>query len=115
MATSRQDEAAMQADDAVNAALQAEREAAQAVAECERQAATITEDARMTAQRIDERTDARITKLHMRCARAVADKVDALLRQKAGTHQAAAMHLDDEVLAVAIERLAQRLTSGDAE
>lgn len=98
-------------DEAMNLVLKAEHEAQLAVAACEREARTILEQAREIAQRIAERSDARITRIHQRCTRIVADEIKRIQQEATRRRESEhAANIDDHVIATAVEQLAFRLT-----
>ncbi|MEW6648409.1 MAG: hypothetical protein AB1450_14500 [Pseudomonadota bacterium] len=98
-------------EEAMNRVLEAERAAHAAVAECAARATALVDAAQQQARRIHSRTDSRISQVHAHCALALGRQVEQLLQQEADNTAAseldAAMH---DVLAAAVERLAQSLT-----
>ncbi len=99
----------------MNRALHAERAAVQAVAECTGRAQDMLAQAQAQAHRISERTNARISLLHARCARATSDHVDQLLREEGRLNSPDPAHtVDDDTLARAVQRLAAALSGEDA-
>jgi hypothetical protein len=102
-------------EEAMTSALEAEQQALATVKECEREAAELVESARQRARSIAERTDQRIRDLHVRCVRATADRVDAMVEEDARESEVTA-HEESaaQALAAAVARLAARLT-GEAE
>lgn len=102
-------------EEAMNRVLEAERAADAAVADCATRAAAVIEMAQQQARRIHSRTDSRISQVHAHCALALGRQVETLLQQEA--EQAADASLDaamHQVLAAAVERLAQSLTDNAA-
>ena len=100
------------ADDAMNAALAAERRAQQAVDECQEEADRIVEQARQQARRIADRTDTRISRVHNHCAEATRKEVHRLQSkaENMGQHRPPDSQ-QLEILEAAVRRLAARLTS----
>lgn len=73
----------MPANSAVTRVLEAERRAKQAIEGCRQGAAAFVEGARHQARRIAERTDARISAVHIRCDLDIAQRkaeIDAAAR-----------------------------------
>jgi vacuolar-type H+-ATPase subunit H len=73
----------MPANSAVNRVLEAERLAKKAIEGCRQGAAEVVESARRQARRIVERTDARVSAVHIRCDLDVAQRkaeIDAAAR-----------------------------------
>ena len=98
---------------AMNQVLQAEREGNQAVAECEREAQRVLHETQQGARRIADRTDERITHLHMRCKHLVDTRISELERAYSEQQRGlAGEQLDEKRLADVIERVAASL-SGD--
>lgn len=97
--------------EAMNSALEAERRALAAVEESEREAGKLVEGARQRARSIAERTDRRIRDLHVRCVRATAERVDAMIEEASReTDEAAQEESAAQALEGAVARLAARLT-----
>lgn len=105
------DETWLRPDEAMNEALEAEQRALGAVRECEREAAKLVESAKERARAILERTDRRIRDLHLRCARATEERVQAMVEEDARESEEDT-HREREAreLGPAVERLAARLT-----
>jgi vacuolar-type H+-ATPase subunit H len=100
-------------DEAIQRILQAEHRAREHIAQCEREAAQLLEEARGRARRLAERTDARISKLRMRCEQLAAQRVAALREEAQGIALAPVeAEVDEARLRAAVERLAARLTGG---
>ena len=101
----------MGTDTAMNLVLKAEHDAQQAVADCEQQARALLVQAREKAHRIAEHSDARISRIHQRCSRAVTDETNRIqqeaARQRNSEH---ASGIDDNITAAAVDRLAALLT-----
>ena len=99
------------ANSAVNRVLEAERLAKQAIEGCRRDAAEVVETARRQARRINERTDARVSAVHIRCDLDIAQRkaeIDA-----AGRNIPTDVDLNEQDLAKldeAVEALAARLS-----
>lgn len=68
----------LESDQAIQAVLEAERASLDAIAKCEHYEAERLERARQTAHRIARRTDYRITRLHSRFERVLADRIRQL-------------------------------------
>jgi vacuolar-type H+-ATPase subunit H len=102
------------AGEAINRVLDAERQAREAIHRCEQEAAGLLNAARARARRIAERTDARISALHIRCDLDTAQKVADL---RAAARQIPKQPVPDRVtvqrLAAAVQTLARRLTYGE--
>ncbi|MDH3309654.1 MAG: hypothetical protein OEM48_00985 [Gammaproteobacteria bacterium] len=111
---SRQEHREDSADEAINRVLAAEQEALKGVAHAEQQAVELIAKARLHARHIEERADARSSKLRVRCRTWVAREV-AARRSKAEQVLACPVEADDrqQKLRVAIARLAVELTGGD--
>jgi hypothetical protein len=97
-------------EESMNRVLEAERTAHTAVAECEAHAATLLDAAQQQVRRIHIRTDARLGRLHAHCGLEVARQMELLLRQENTAAAATPSDAMREVLAAAVERLAQTLT-----
>lgn len=101
---------------AMNQALQAERDADQAIAECQQQGHQTVHEARQRVRHITDRTNTRITLLDMRCKHQFNHKLSELelafrKQQRALSDQ----RLDEQQLTEVIERLAEFLTgAGEA-
>ena len=102
--------ASLQADDAIQRVLQAERDAEQAVIECEQEAQQIITDARKRAQAINARSDQRITNLEMRYGHRLDREIKAIEREGAAELRLDAnQSVDADSLRAAIEDLAVEL------
>ncbi|WP_127477975.1 hypothetical protein [Sulfurivermis fontis] len=102
-------------EEAMNRVLEAERAALAAIAECTTRAANLIEAAQQQARRIHRRTDSRISQVHAHCALALGRQVELLLQQEAENASATVPDaVIQEVLAAAVERLAQSLTDDAA-
>lgn len=108
MANSR---AADNPEQAMNQVLQAEREAQAAIARCQQEATHTVEQARQQARRIAERTDARLSHLHTHCALTLARQTEQLQQRGEAETEAVTPLQEDAVLAAAVARLAEALTS----
>ncbi len=101
-------------DEAMNTALQAERQAVDGIEACTRQAAKLIEDAQQQARRIGERTNRRISDLHTRCARATEAHIDGMLKEDANVADSEVQpQMETEFLKAAVDRIAARLTGLD--
>jgi vacuolar-type H+-ATPase subunit H len=101
---------------AMNRALDAERAAQAAIADCERQAAEILEHAREQRRNILERAQARIVALHTRVAGTLERQAAVITERSRQSAATAVEQLSDPVrCAKALEQLAARLTTDDAE
>lgn len=97
--------------EAMNTALQAEREAVAGIESCTRQAAKLVEDAQQQARRIAERTTRRISELHARCTQATAKRIDSMLKEDANeADEAVQPHVEAEFLQAVVDSVAARLT-----
>ena len=95
--------------------LQAERDAERAIQDCEQEARQMINQARNQAQRINTRTDQRITNMEMRYGHKLDREIRAI--ERAGAVELridAGQHYDADRLQAAIERLATELCLGDA-
>lgn len=98
-------------EDAMASALQAEHEAMEAIEHCRREATMLLEEARGQARTIAERTDARISALHNRCSRSVAEQVETLFQEDAAqSEQTTPLAVTAAALRAAVEELAVELT-----
>lgn len=98
-------------DEAMSTALQAEQRALDAIKDCEQRAAELGNDARRQTRAIAQRTDRRISALHTQRARALAEKVDTMLREDAAlSAEATQITLEQKMLELAVERVAAWLT-----
>ncbi len=101
----------LDSEEAMNAALQAEQRARDAIKTCERQAAELIGSAQQQARSITERADRRISDLHVRCARAITEQIDAMVASDADeVDRATQPALELAVLEAAVERVATQLT-----
>jgi nucleotide-binding universal stress UspA family protein len=107
----RPDPASQAAGDAINLLLEAERQARDAIRRCEQEAAELLNRAREHARRVADRTDARISALHIRCDLEIAQRV-AELRAAARQipRESALDRATAQRLTAAVETLARRLT-----
>jgi hypothetical protein len=97
---------------AIEAVLQAEREAQAAVAACEAAGSKVLEAAREQARGIFERAQARTVALHGRAAKKVELCAAAVMEQRMKTAAEAVKQLSDPGrLRVALERVAAQLTT----
>jgi vacuolar-type H+-ATPase subunit H len=101
------------ADTAINRVLEAEQKAREAIAHTRSEAARHVTDARLRARRIDERADARVSKLRAACQQWTGGQSAKLLAEAEELRSCPAV---DEVrrarLDDAIRRLAAELTGG---
>lgn len=115
---SKQSEApGLTTEQAMNRVLEAEAQAQQHINEANREAEAILEQARQKAHHIQEHTDNRITRIHQRCNRWIADEV-ARIQQSApvvsGIEQSMEQYeLNDTISDNVVNRLAEILTSGE--
>jgi len=101
------------AEQAINQALQAERETSQAVTDCEQEARAILQTARQRARRILHRADDRITHLQMRVTQRVTGDIQSLDREERKARlERSTEPLDETGLAECIEEVACILTGG---
>jgi cell division septum initiation protein DivIVA len=97
--------------DAINLLLDAERRAREAVQRCEQAASEILNAARAEARRVNERADARISALHIRCDLEIAQRVAELRAAARQIQRGAALdHAITERLKAAGETVGRRLT-----
>jgi hypothetical protein len=97
---------------AIDAVLEAERDAQAAVAACERAGSAVLEAARQQARSIAERAQARAVALHGRAARNLEQCAAALMQQGAKSAADAVKQLSDPALfGIALERVAAQLTT----
>jgi len=95
---------------AIQQVLQAERDAERAIQDCEQEARQIVYDARNRAQRINTRTDQRITNMEMRHGHKLDREIKAIERDGAVELRLdAGQQYDEDRLQAAIERLANEL------
>ena len=99
---------------AISQVLRAERAADRAVEKCQRQAREILHAAQKQVQRIAQRTDARITLMHMRCSQRMAEQRRLLANEtiSEGSEEGAAP-VDGAVLEKVVEKLAASLSGAD--
>jgi len=98
-------------DQAINRVLEAQHAAEKAVERCTQHARQLVRDARLRAQRIQQRCDTRITFIHMRCSQRLAEhgrRVEFTAEQTGHTAS-----IGDEALRRAIETLAASLSGAD--
>lgn len=99
-------------DDAMNRALESEQRALAAIEECEREAANLIDSAQQQARSLVERTDRRIRDLHLRCVRATADRLDAMVKEDATEAElGGGLESGAKALEAAVDRLAARLST----
>lgn len=99
------------ADDAMNRALEAERQALETIEACEREAAKRIDSAHQQARLLIERSDRRIRHIHLHCVRATADLIDAMVNEDARkAEQEDRPESRAKSLERAVDRLAARLT-----
>jgi vacuolar-type H+-ATPase subunit H len=118
--TANNEKAAEPADvvtQAMNRVLRAEHDADQAIAECEHEARRILQAAQTEARRIAERTNERITLMHMRCTHRLSNRLRELElayhKQAQGQSQE---QLSQQALADIIDEVAASLTgNGDPD
>ncbi len=105
--------AALSAEQAINAILEAEEHSRERLERCRAEAARIVSDARVTARRIHERTDARIVTVHELGQRGAAART-AELEAAAGAVRSRPVQGDAraEELARAVAELAAELSGG---
>jgi vacuolar-type H+-ATPase subunit H len=105
----------VQAEEAIRQVLQAERKAEQAIQDCEQEALQIINDARSRAQRVNTRTDQRITNMEMRYGHKLDRDIKAIEREGAAELRLdAGQQYDADALQTAIESLAIELCLDDA-
>jgi cell division septum initiation protein DivIVA len=98
--------------EAMNRVLQAEREAAEAIAACRQEARDILQAAQWHANRIAARADERISRMQMRSARLVADRIRELGSAAHRTNRQPEGELDETGLRECIDEIAACLTGG---
>lgn len=97
--------------EAIAQVLQAEREAAQSIERCRLEAQGMTEDARSSARRIEERNEQRIRAVHAAFERELAGQLRILDAEAATLAQPHAPSAEELLaLAQAVRALAQELT-----
>lgn len=103
------------ADESINRVLEAEQTARAAVERARADAATLLEQARLRARRINDRTDTRVSKLRAACQRWSAAKT-AELQQAADEVRSRPVQQDErrQRLHDAVTRLAAVLTGGES-
>ncbi|MGA7800284.1 MAG: hypothetical protein WCC36_05695 [Gammaproteobacteria bacterium] len=101
-------------DAAITAVLLAERDVQQAIEACRHEAEFLLDAARVKAADIHARADARMTRTHLRCTRAVHKAIDQLVVEQHGilASDSRRVALPDEELDAVAERLAAELTGG---
>jgi len=93
--------------------LQAEREAAQTIHHCENDAHLIISDAQDQAQKIEARTDQRISDMEMRHSHKLNQRITAIGKQGAADlKHDAHQRYDSENIQLIIEKLANELCTG---
>jgi hypothetical protein len=103
------------AGQAIEAVLEAERDAQAAVAACDQAAAKVLEAARQRARGIFERAQARTVALHGSAAKKLELCAAALMEQRMKTAAEAVKQLSDpRLLGLALERVAAQLTTKEA-
>jgi hypothetical protein len=103
------------AGQAIEAVLEAERDAQAAVAACDQAAAKVLEAARQHARGIFERAQARTVALHGSAAKKLELCAAALMEQRMKTAAEAVKQLSDPgLLGLALERVAAQLTTKEA-
>ena len=98
--------------EAMNRVLQAEREAGEAIAACRQEARDILQAAQRHANRIAARADERISRMQLRSARQVADRVRELEHAARRTSRQPEGELDETGLRECIDEIAACLTGG---
>jgi vacuolar-type H+-ATPase subunit H len=107
---------AVTTEQAMNRVLQAEHDARGAVDQCKQQADAMIQQARLTAQKIAEKADHRITRIHQRCSREVTDQVTQLKRdQEQQAKDSHSYEVDVETVDVVVEQIAELLTTPEDE
>jgi vacuolar-type H+-ATPase subunit H len=98
-------------EEAMNTALQAERQAVAGIEFCTRQAAKLVENAQQQARHLAERTNRRISDLHARCTQATAERIDSMLKEDANeADEGVQPHVETEFLQAVVDSVAARLT-----
>jgi hypothetical protein len=109
-------ESSMTAEHAMNVVLEAERTARLDIEICRADAEKVLQAARQKAQRIAERVDVRITRIHLRCSRAVTDQVGELQQvQRQQAEHGHSYDVDANAVDVVVEQIADMLTTTDEE
>ncbi|MGD2160037.1 MAG: hypothetical protein PVG94_02555, partial [Gammaproteobacteria bacterium] len=104
-----------EADKAIQQVLQAERDAEQAIRDCETEAVQIIDEARNRAQRINSRTDQRITNLEMRHDHKLDRAIKNIERNGAAELRLdASRQYDPDVLQSVIDELAHELCQSNS-
>jgi len=103
-------------DSAISTALLAERDLQDAIETCRREAEALIVAAQARAAGIHERAEARITRTHVRCTRAVSRAIDHLVVEQHGTLATSSRRiaLSDAVIARVAARVAAELTGAGA-
>jgi vacuolar-type H+-ATPase subunit H len=102
----------MTAEQAMNTVLEAERNARDSVHRCKAEADALLLQARQKSQRIGKRVDDRITRIHQRVSRVVTDQVKLLEEeQRLLAKQENLYKVDNEIVAVVVEQIAEMLTT----
>lgn len=96
-------------DEAMNAVLRAERDARAAVDACSDAAEGVLAEARQQARHLAQRTEARISRLHNRCAADAHRRVEAMLRAERAPGDSIPSASEDEILQAAVNLLADEL------
>lgn len=102
------------AEQAMNVVLDAERKAREAVDQCKAQADSLLQKARQKSQRIGQRVDDRITRMHQRISRVMTDEVKKLdEEQQQLAKQEYLYHIDNDVTKTVVNQIAELLTTPD--
>jgi len=101
---------------AMNIVLDAERNARASVEKCREEADASLQQARLKAQRIGKRVDDRISRIHQRVSRVIADQVRELdEQQRMQAKQEHLYRIEKDVVQMVVERIAEMMTTPDEE
>ena len=105
----------MTADSAMNVVLQAEHTARQRVDQCRNEADVLLQQAQQTAHKIAQRVDDRITRIHQRCHRVIADQVKQIKSAQQQNIQDSDKNQPDlAAVDAVVDEIVRRLTNPDA-
>lgn len=114
--TSQGENQGLTAEEAMNIVLEAERKAREAVEQCQAQADGILQEARQKSQRIGKRVDDRMTRIHQRITRAVADQVKQLdAEEQELAKQDYLYRIEEDVVEKVVEQIAGLLTAPESK
>jgi hypothetical protein len=110
MAADRNKDSANQPEQAMNRILQAEQKAIADVGQCKQQVNDIINQAQLTAQRIRQRTDQRITRVNRHCNQLANTEINKIKQQQSEReNQMQESDEDGAALTAAVENVSKKI------